>query len=369
MRGQRARRLCQPALVCRSGAGADLELCRARTARAGAARWPRTGSSGLLDALVGAARGAARRRSRGRATRWTRRSSARCSAGIVGFEMEVRAWRPTFKLSQNKTAEDRAAVAEALEAQGSPAHGRADAEPGPNDHAPRRVRLRRHAGRRAGGGLRGDGTGFRRVRPASHRRATQVRRIVGLSLPVAMRRLAPERPPRRHARLVDAYSRRSSARAREGRVAEPLYDGIDPLLRRAARRGLAARRRHRQVRPRADRTASRRTDLADLFVHPADRRPPPVQAAPGDARGGHGAKPGPTPADTVMIGDTTFDIEMARAAGCRALGVAWGYHAPRRTAGRRRRGGRRDRRRTGGDARWLADPRTTARPRQHSAGW
>jgi phosphoglycolate phosphatase len=29
-----------------------------------------------------------------------------------------------------------------------------------------------------------------------------------------------------------------------------------------------------------------------------------------------------------MIGDTAFDIAMARAAGCRAIGVAWGYHAP-----------------------------------------
>jgi transcriptional regulator len=41
--------------------------------------------------------------------------------GIVGFEMEVRAWRPTFKLSQNKSPEDRAAIADALDAQGSPA--------------------------------------------------------------------------------------------------------------------------------------------------------------------------------------------------------------------------------------------------------
>jgi transcriptional regulator len=39
---------------------------------------------------------------------------------IVGFEMEVRAWRPTLKLSQNKSTEERAAIAEALEAQGSP---------------------------------------------------------------------------------------------------------------------------------------------------------------------------------------------------------------------------------------------------------
>ena len=41
--------------------------------------------------------------------------------GIVGFELEVRGWRPTFKLSQGKPPEERAAIAEALEAQGSPA--------------------------------------------------------------------------------------------------------------------------------------------------------------------------------------------------------------------------------------------------------
>ena len=41
--------------------------------------------------------------------------------GITGFEMAVSAWRPTFKLSQNKTGEDRARVADALDAEGSPA--------------------------------------------------------------------------------------------------------------------------------------------------------------------------------------------------------------------------------------------------------
>ena len=40
-------------------------------------------------------------------------------AGIVGFELEVQAWRPTFKLSQNKPAEERERVAAGLEAQGS----------------------------------------------------------------------------------------------------------------------------------------------------------------------------------------------------------------------------------------------------------
>lgn len=35
---------------------------------------------------------------------------------------------------------------------------------------------------------------------------------------------------------------------------------------------------------------------------------------------GHG------PGDTVMVGDTTFDLDMADAAGVRGLGVAWGSH-------------------------------------------
>jgi phosphoglycolate phosphatase len=36
-----------------------------------------------------------------------------------------------------------------------------------------------------------------------------------------------------------------------------------------------------------------------------------------------------------MIGDTTYDMEMARAAGVQAIGVSWGYHAPEvlRTSG------------------------------------
>lgn len=38
--------------------------------------------------------------------------------GIVGFELEVQAWRPTLKLSQNKSADERAAIAAGLDAAG-----------------------------------------------------------------------------------------------------------------------------------------------------------------------------------------------------------------------------------------------------------
>lgn len=42
-------------------------------------------------------------------------------AGITGFELEVQAWRPTIKLSQKKSAEERREIANGLEASGSAA--------------------------------------------------------------------------------------------------------------------------------------------------------------------------------------------------------------------------------------------------------
>ena len=78
------------------------------------------GLVGLLDAL------SARHEARIEGSPWTRDKMddgtfRKMLGAIVGFEMEVLAWRATFKLSQNKSAEDRARVTEALEAQGSPA--------------------------------------------------------------------------------------------------------------------------------------------------------------------------------------------------------------------------------------------------------
>ena len=38
------------------------------------------------------------------------------------------------------------------------------------------------------------------------------------------------------------------------------------------------------------------------------------------------AEAGVVPEDTVFIGDTGWDMGCARAAGCGAIGVGWGYH-------------------------------------------
>ena len=40
------------------------------------------------------------------------------------------------------------------------------------------------------------------------------------------------------------------------------------------------------------------------------------------------AETGVLPEHAVMVGDTSFDMEMAQAAGIAGIGVAWGYHRP-----------------------------------------
>lgn len=158
--------------------------------------------------------------------------------------------------------------------------------------------------------------------PPSH----AVRRIVGLSLPIAIRHLAPDEPAETHDRIVTAY-KQSFFRARtEGRLAEPLYDGMRGLLESlhgaAWQLGVATGKSDRGLTGCLTGHA-----ILDLFAtlqtadrHPSKPHPSMLEAAM--------AEVGATPAQTVMIGDTTYDIEMAQAAGCRAIGVAWGYHAP-----------------------------------------
>ena len=154
----------------------------------------------------------------------------------------------------------------------------------------------------------------------------QVRRIVGLSLPSAIARLAPGETPAAQTRAVAAY-KSAFFRARErGLVQEPLFEGIADLLSRLHAAGWTLG----VATGKSDRGLTgclTMHGVFDLFVtlqtadrHPSKPHPSMLETAMAEA----GARPN----DTVMIGDTVYDIEMARAAECRAIGVAWGYHAP-----------------------------------------
>jgi phosphoglycolate phosphatase len=153
-----------------------------------------------------------------------------------------------------------------------------------------------------------------------------VRRIVGLSLPTAIARLAPHETPEAHMRVVQAYKQAFFAARERGAVHEPLFDGIAPLLARLHGAGWTLG----VATGKSDRGLTgclTMHGIVDLFVtlqtadrHPSKPHPAMLETAMAEA--------GARPADTVMIGDTAYDIEMAVAARTRAIGVAWGYHTP-----------------------------------------
>lgn len=154
----------------------------------------------------------------------------------------------------------------------------------------------------------------------------EVRRMVGLSLGVAVRQLAPDLDEAQARDVTEFYKSSFRARREEGLLHEPLYDGMAELLHSLRDAGwqlaVATGKSDRGL------TACLAGHgLSDLFVslqtadrHPSKPHPAMLEAALFEA----GAQPG----QAVMIGDTSFDMQMARAANVPALGVAWGYHPP-----------------------------------------
>jgi phosphoglycolate phosphatase len=154
----------------------------------------------------------------------------------------------------------------------------------------------------------------------------KVRRIVGLSLPYALRELAPEASDDQRHAVVEAYKLGYRDLRLSGALREPLFDGIaaliDELDAEGRLLGVATGKSDRGLHACLDTHGikHRFVSLQTADRHPSKPHPAMLEAALDDA--------GVSPADAVMIGDTSFDMEMAVAAGVRAIGVSWGYHEP-----------------------------------------
>ncbi|MEE4155595.1 MAG: HAD-IA family hydrolase [Erythrobacter sp.] len=154
----------------------------------------------------------------------------------------------------------------------------------------------------------------------------EVRRLVGLSLAVAIRELAPHASEAEQRALTEFYKSSFRARREEGLLDEPLYEGIHALLHRLHEAGWAlAVATGKSDRGLAACLAGHR--IADLFVslqtadrHPSKPHPAMLEAALFEA--------GAQRYEAVMVGDTSYDMQMAHAARVRAIGVSWGYHPP-----------------------------------------
>jgi len=153
---------------------------------------------------------------------------------------------------------------------------------------------------------------------------SDIRRIVGLSLLEIMRALLPDSSDIVHGQMVERYRASYLTLRNNGLEHEPLYDGIAGVLSKLDEDGWMLG----VATGKSDRGLERCLDhhaIRGLFVtlqtadrHPSKPNPSMVYQAMADA--GTDAK------STVMIGDTVYDILMGKAAGCRTIGVSWGYH-------------------------------------------
>ena len=146
--------------------------------------------------------------------------------------------------------------------------------------------------------------------------------VIGMALGPALAHAAPDVPPERHALLAERY--RHHYLAHHDDIS--LFDGVPALL-------AALRARHHWL---AVATGKSRAGL-NLALARAGLTPMFDATRTADETAG---KPSPLmlhelmrelavePERTLMIGDTTHDLQMARNAGCASVAVAYGAHQP-----------------------------------------
>lgn len=154
--------------------------------------------------------------------------------------------------------------------------------------------------------------------------SNDVRRIIGLPLEQAIGILAPGTEPLFHSEVAETYKSVFRDLRASGGVQEPLYPGVKEVLAKLdgdgwmlgiatgkAMRGLIATLEPYGL---VEYFVTRQTaDIAMGKPHP-DMLEKAMSETGVDA------------SQTVMVGDTTYDMEMAQNAGTRSVGVSWGYH-------------------------------------------
>lgn len=152
-----------------------------------------------------------------------------------------------------------------------------------------------------------------------------VRRVIGLSLVEACAALLPGVEHETHRIAAEHYKDAFRALRLLPNTVEPLFPGVVETLTALDADGwllgLATGK-------------SRRGVDSMLHNHALDGRFITIQTAddnPGKPHPGMllraAAETGVAAADVVMIGDTAYDMSMARAAKAHAVGVSWGYHS------------------------------------------
>ncbi len=150
-----------------------------------------------------------------------------------------------------------------------------------------------------------------------------VRQVIGLSLDEAVRRLSAGGPS--VPLIAESYRQAFLAMRTGPDFHEPLFPGVtaalDALESAGLLLGVATGKARRGLLATLERhgLAGRFVTLQTADLNPGKPHPAMLLRAM--------AETGVEPERTVLVGDTSFDMQMAREAGTRAVGVAWGYHS------------------------------------------
>jgi phosphoglycolate phosphatase len=150
------------------------------------------------------------------------------------------------------------------------------------------------------------------------------RRVIGLSLTESMAALLPQASAEQQRQLAEDYRRAFMGLRTAGQVDEPLFDGVLELLDALEADGwllaVATGKSDRGLKHCLEQhdIHARFVSLQTADRHPSKPHPSMVEKAIADA--------GAAPQATIVVGDTSFDMAMAVAAGAVGVGAAWGYH-------------------------------------------
>ena len=154
--------------------------------------------------------------------------------------------------------------------------------------------------------------------------ADAVRRMVGLPLDVAIQRLLPQIDVGFSQTMSETYKSAFLDLRQAGLVEEPLFPGVLQVMDRLDAAGWLMGVATGKAMRGLERTLSHHELMGRFVTHQtADRargKPHPEMMLNAMSETGVEAE------HTVMIGDTTYDVEMAANAGVKSIGVAWGYH-------------------------------------------
>ena len=149
---------------------------------------------------------------------------------------------------------------------------------------------------------------------------------VGLSLVEAFTMLGKGVDGFPIAGLAEHYRQAHHALREAGAAIEPLYPGAADAVEALARRGDVALGIATGKSQRGARMVLGHHGLVENFITIKTADDAPSKPDPGMVLEAM-REAGATPENTVVVGDTVYDVAMARAAGAAAIGVSWGYHS------------------------------------------